>query len=132
METITTDWLVILIAAVLNLAIGFIWYSKWLFGPVWHKLSGIKEKDCKMNSMAFVWSFLVALVIAFFLDMFEAHLGVITVSDGMFVGFSIWLGFVATTHISSVIWGKKPFKLFAIHTGRDLLSLLVMGGVIGA
>jgi len=50
----------------------------------------------------------------------------------MFVGFCVWLGFVVTTQISSVIWGKMPFQLFLINTGAKLLSFLVMGGIIGA
>jgi hypothetical protein len=132
MEEIQIDWLAILIAAALYMVISMIWYSKHVFGPLWMKLSGIKDSDIKDSKIHIVWSGLVALVIAYFLAFFQAYLGVTTVSDGMFVGFCFWLGFVATTQIGSVIWGKTPFQLFLINTGAKLLSFLVMGGIIGA
>ncbi|MBI5272729.1 MAG: DUF1761 domain-containing protein [Chlamydiia bacterium] len=132
MDAIQIDWIVIVIAAVLSVAIGFIWYSKWLFGKTWMKLVGLKEKDLKGNKRAFIGSWVVAFLTAFFLERLESNLGVTTVSDGMFVGFCVWLGFVATTQISSVIWGQKPWKLFFINTGCKLVLFLVMSGVIAA
>lgn len=132
MDSFQTDWLVVFIAAILNMVIGFVWYSKWLFGRAWQKLADLKEKDLKMKKGHLVYAFIISLVIAYFLSFFEGHLGVTNVSDGMFVGFLLWLGFVTTTQVSSVLWCKKPFKLFAINTGCKLLSYLVMSGIIGA
>jgi hypothetical protein len=132
MENVQIDWLVVVIAAVLNMIIGFFWYSKWLFGKTWVKLKKLSEKDMKANGASILYGFIVSLVIAFFLAFFEGYLGVTTVSDGMFVGFCFWLGFVATTQIATVVWGKGPFQLFLLDTGCKLLSYLVMSGVIGA
>jgi hypothetical protein len=131
MDNIQIDLLTVFIAAVLNMLIGWLWYSKWLFGPAWMKCEKVNEKDC-CNKMSLLYGFIVSLVIAFFLSLFEGYLGVTTVSDGMFVGFCAWLGFVATTQINAVIWGRAPLKLFVIHSGSKLLSYLVMSGVIGA
>lgn len=130
MDQIQIDWLTIFIAAVLNMVIGFFWYSKWLFGPTWLKLSDIKNP--KMSNSTILYSFIGSLVIAYFLAFFEGYLGVTTVTDGMFIGFCFWLGFVATTQIDSVLYSKVPFRLFVIQTGYKLLSFLVMSGVIGA
>lgn len=131
MENVQIDILTVLIAAVLNMVIGFFWYSKWLFGPIWMKLHHIKQEDCS-SKLPIFYTFIVSLVIAYFLAFFEGYLGVLTVTDGMFVGFCIWLGFVATTQISSVIWCRAPFRLFLLDTACKLLSFLVMSGVIGA
>lgn len=132
MDNVQIDLFTVIIAAILNMIIGFFWYSKWLFGPIWMKILQIKESECRKNKVRFVYTALLSLVIAYFLAFFEAYLGVTTVTDGMFVGFCIWLGFVATSQISSVIWSKTPFKLFLIDTGCTLLGFLVMSGVIGA
>ncbi|HSX14170.1 MAG TPA: DUF1761 domain-containing protein [Chlamydiales bacterium] len=126
------DWLVIVIATVLNMAIGFIWYSKWLFGPVWKKFTKHAEKDLRCNSKTMILGFIVSFMIAFFLFIFESALQVTSVTDGMIVGFLLWLGFVATTQMSTFIWNKMPFRLFLVHTGFKLLSFLVMSGLIGA
>lgn len=132
MEELQVDWLAIVIAAVLNMIIGFIWYSRALFGKVWLKLAEVKEAEIKKDKLAVVWGLINSLIIAYFLAFFEGYLNVTTVSDGVFVGFCAWLGFVATTQISCVIWAGKPVKLFLVETGYKLLSFLVMSGVIGA
>jgi hypothetical protein len=119
------DLLAVLIAAFANALIGFVWYSRWLFQEK-------SEESAPRKKMARVWGFGVALLSAYILGFFEMFLGVTTVSDGMFVGFLVWLGFVATTQISQVIWGKMHFKKFLIHSGCQLLAYLSMGGIIGA
>lgn len=131
MDPIQIDWFTVVVAAILNMVIGFCWYSKWLFGPSWLKYHK-KGKEEKMSATTFVYAFITSLVIAYFLAFFEGYLGVTTVSDGMFVGFCLWLGFVATTQISAFLWEKQPWQLFIVHTSGKLLSLLVMSGVIGA
>ncbi len=131
MDHAQIDMLTVFIAAVLNMIIGFLWYSKWLFGHKWMKFHKVSEADAK-NKMPILYGFIVSLVIAYFLAFFESHLEVTTVVDGMFVGFCFWLGFVATTQLSRVIWCKEPIQLFVLDTGYKLLSFLVMGGVIGA
>ena len=117
------DYLAVLIAAVVNLIIGFVWYSRFLFG---------RQKEISSSKVTLLWNFLIAILSAFILAFFETFLGVTTVSDGMFVGFLVWLGFVASTQIYSVIYGRMTWKHFLIHSGCELLIYLSMGGIIGA
>ncbi len=125
------DLLAIVIAAVVNLIIGMVWYSPWLFGNAWRTLSGF-EKKVEHRKFALLWSLIASLIAAYILGFFEVFLGVTTVSDGMFVGFLVWFGFIATTLVSRVVWSKQPFKLFMIDGGYRLLGYLVMGGILGA
>lgn len=131
MDSIQIDWLTVVIAAVLNMVIGFFWYSKWLFGPTWMKYHK-KMKEDRSKGATLLYAFIASLVIAYFLAFFEGYLGVTTVTDGMFVGFCFWLGFVATTQINAFLWEKQPWALFLLHASGKLLSFLVMSGVIGA
>jgi hypothetical protein len=119
------DLLSVLIAAIVNGLIGAVWYSRFLFGNI----SDEKPQPCKL---CFLWNCIVVLITAYILAFFETFLGVTTVSDGMFVGFLAWLGFVATTQIYAVIWSKMNIKHFLVHTSCQLLSFLAMGGIIGA
>ena len=122
MESLHIDHLAVLIAALVNLVIGFVWYSRYLFG---------KKKESG-GRLSLLWNGLVAILSAYILAFFEVSFSVTTVSDGMFVGFLVWIGFVATTQIYAVIWSKMSFKHFLVHTGCQLLAYLAMGGIIGA
>jgi hypothetical protein len=127
-EEIQIDWIAVVIAAIVNMIIGFVWYSKWLFGSS----DCLKKGDAAQGILPIVWGAALSFAIAFFLAFFEGHLRVTTVSDGMFISFCLWLGFVATTQISQVIWQARPWKLFFIDAGYKFLSFLVMGGILGA
>lgn len=133
MENAQLDLIAILIAAAVNLFIGFAWYSPWLFGPLWKNLAGFDGKHpYKRRKYAPLWSALLSLLSAYILGFFIVFLGVTTVSDGMFVGFLSWLGFILTTLLSGVIWSHKPVKLFLIDSSYRLLGIVVMGGILGA
>lgn len=123
------DFFAVFLAAVINLLIGFFWYSRWFFGELWMQLS---DSTLEKKSLSLLWSFFTAFITAYTLSLLLSLLGVTTVSDGMFVGFLIWIGFVATTQFSQVIWGGSSVKLFLLETGCRLLILLAMGGILGA
>lgn len=131
MNEVYVDWLAVVVAAALNMLIGFVWYSKRLFGPIWMKHHA-RAPEGKPTAKTLLYAGIASLVTAYFIAFFEGYVGVTTVSDGMVVGFCLWLGFVATTQVNAVLWEKAPFQLFLVHTGSKLLSFLVMGGVIGA
>lgn len=127
MENLSLDYLSIAIAAVLYVLIHFCWYSPWLFRSVCMELD-----KAQVRSLGMFVNLLMGCIVAFFLAFFEGYLNVTSVADGMFVAFCVWLGFVATTQFSPVIWHKTSIRLFFVHTGVKLLSYLVMGGIIGA
>lgn len=126
------DYLAVVIAAVLYVLIGFVWYSKYFFAREWEKLAGLKAIELKNNKWPLFWDCVVALVTAYAIAFFENSLGVTTVADGVYTGFCFWLGFVATTQLSGAVWMRAHPKLFFIDTGFRLVSFLVMGGVLGA
>jgi hypothetical protein len=52
------------------------------------------------------------------------------VAAGLQSGFWIWLGFIATSQINSVIWDGRPVKLYLINVGYYLVSYLAMGSIL--
>jgi hypothetical protein len=122
----------VLIAAVLYTVIFVCWYSKWLFGSTWIKYSPLKTEIQKNWWKKVFWNFLLGLGLAYFLAFFDASLQVTSVGDAMFSSLCLWLGFVLPTQLFAVIWHKKSVRVFFIETSGLLLSLLVMGGIIGA
>lgn len=130
MGQIEVDWLPVFVAAVANMMIGFVWYSDCLFGSLWIQLNRFEQK--KRSVLSILLASIDSLIIAYFIGVFQFVAAITTVLDGMFLGVCLWLGFVVTTQISSVIWGNTPFRLFLIDTGYKLLSFVVMAGIISA
>jgi hypothetical protein len=112
-----------------------------LFGKTWIKLMGYdklskKEKEEMMAKAkyGFGFAFLTAIVTAYCLA-YSVMSGmnfyhVLGVPAGLQAGFWTWLGFVATTQLSGVLWERKPFKLYAINVSYYLVSFLVMGSIL--
>lgn len=130
-EGIYYDWIAIALAAVSYLLIGFVWHSAWLFGPLWRTGNTTFSHPHPIRGV-WLWESAIAFLIAFFIAFFNGYLGVTTVTDGMFVGFCIWLGFIVPTLYSHVIWANFPLVHFFIAASHRLLAFLVMGGLLGA
>lgn len=133
-------------AAIAFMALGFIWYSKVLFGKMWAKEKGYSDADLKaeqkkmgpLYGLAFIMGLLTAYVLFHIMAFSTAFYGLDRVTTGLQSGFWIWLGFVMPTQVGSTIFGNeqsspsgKNWKLFSIDTGYQLAGMLLMGAVIG-
>jgi len=128
------NWIAIIVSAVVFNAIGFAWYSDSVFGKKWRKESGMSEADFKkgsqnMNRMFIlmtITSLLMAYVLAVVINVFEAT----TIVAGLTGAFWLWLGFVATTSLNSVIYEKKSWNYYLINASYQLVGMLAMGVVL--
>ena len=130
---IQLNYVAVLLAAIAAMAVGALWYSPLLFVKAWLKETGLSEKDMKkgMSPMAamgvgFLVQLLSAYVLAHFLVLVQAD----SMQEALQAGFWIWLGFIATTQIGSVLWETKSIKYFVINAAHTLLSMLVMAAVL--
>jgi len=127
----------VIIAAVANFIIGFIWFSPMVFGKRWQKLSGIDAK--KMNEMKkdmpmrYVGGIITSLIMAWVLAIIinYAPLATVTTAFGALVGFWVWLGFFATSSLGGVLWEGKSIDLWTLNNTLHLIALIVMGAIIG-
>src|SRR3989338_4272446 len=130
----------ILVAALAAMVIGGMWYGP-LFGKVWMRLTGISQEkidEIKKKGMAksYILNFVGYLVMAYFLAYFV--LGWSTsqpelnpVSIGLQTGFWLWLGLIATSSMSPVLWEGRSWKFWFLNNGYSLLKLLAMGAILG-
>lgn len=129
-------WAVI-VAAIVNMILGFLWYSKSGFGKAWSAMVGVnmeaKPDSGKMaKSMVFmlVGSFLMAWVLDHALIFGNAYLGTGGLVSGIQVGFFNWLGFIAPVTLGVVLWENKPWKLWFINAAYYLVALCLMGMIL--
>lgn len=135
MQEVSTNYVAVLVAAVVNMIIGALWYSPVLFGNLWMRWSGIDKKSIdksrqKGMAKSYIAVFISTLVMAFVLAHFIKYTESTTVSDGMQAGFWLWLGFIATVSLGSVLWENKPIKVWVLNNAHNLFGMLVMGSIL--
>jgi hypothetical protein len=129
------NFLAIFVAAVLNMAIGALWYSPAMFAKAWMKAIGFdkREMDNQMKKgmgSKYGLMFFNSLVLSFVLALFINFIGVHTFIDGFRTGFLAWLGFAATAQLSNSIFSGKPKELYFINTTYQLVAYSFLGGLL--
>ncbi len=118
----------VLIAAVLNMIVGTIWYMPAVFGNTWKKEVGLKKSQMTPANMinASIASFFGYLVTAYILfllpNIFSGTFGVMVLYIVI-----LWIAFIAVVRLSHYAYEQRSAKLFWISTLHDLVGLLVMG-----
>jgi len=138
---LTFNWLAIIVAVIAAFIFGFLWYGP-LFGKAWAKAMGMKmnsKPDPKKIIPAFafqiVGTFLTTYVLAHSVQVWRPSIwGVGNDSPsavyGFMAGFFTWIGFYVPMQFSKVNWEGKPWKLFFINAGQDLLTLQIISQIL--
>jgi hypothetical protein len=124
------NWLAVVAAALVPFAVGSLWYGP-LFAKPWMALTGIKPGTPGQNSMAFTFATAAALnlIIATSLAMF---IGGGDWSFGLLAGFMAGFTFVAMAYGVTYVFESRPFKLWLINAGYNVVVFTIMGVVLGA
>ena len=135
MAAFEINYLAVFVSAVVSFFIGMAWYSPFLFGNIWMKLSGISKtamEKSKKKGMAlfFIAAFVGGLVMSFVLAHFIDIAGSVTALEGAQTGFWAWLGFIAPVMLGSVLWEGKSIKLYLIKVLHYLAVLMAMGSIL--
>lgn len=131
---INVNLFAVLVAAVLNMLIGFVWYHPKVLGTQWMKLSGVTAKDIEAGKSqmgkTYGMMMVAALVMAFVLGKFIQMAGATTIASGAMIGFWAWVGFVATVMLNTVMFEGRALKLYYLNVGYYFVAFLVMGAVL--
>lgn len=122
----------VIVAAVINMALGMLWYSPYLFGKLWMKAQGKSPEDVRSASVGimYVLNTLTSLVFAYLLAHIVKYANLNTIQLGAMAGFWIWLGFVVTTVLPVYLFESRPKILFFIYILYQFVSIPIMGGVL--
>lgn len=138
---IEVNYLAVFVAAIASMVVGFLWYGP-LFGKMWMQMMGYGQADMdaakakggmgKSYAIAFIGSLVTAYVLAHIIGM--ANMAGVSsgISSGISSAFWVWLGFVATVGLGSVLWERRTWKLYCFNMGHQLVHLIVMGLIIAA
>ena len=127
--------LAVLVSAIVGMVIGALWYSPILFGKVWMNLSGFTDKkmqEMKKKGMAvpYILNFIFILILSYVLALFINASQAVTIMQGAIVGFFVWIGFMATLMLNSVLWEGKPVKLYILNIAYHLITVIIMSIIL--
>jgi hypothetical protein len=123
----------VVVAAIVHFLIGGVWYA--LFGNKFIELIGWSpEKVAQMGNenpaKAYILAFLMSLVLVFVLAHFLQYTNARTVAQGLQTAFWLWLGFVVTTQLPTVVFEERPFGLYLLSIGYQFVALLLTGAIL--
>lgn len=129
----TINWLAVLVAGISAFVVGGIWYSPGLFGKAWMKDNNFTEEQIKAGGnkgKIFGFTFIFSLLMAANLGMFLAGENT-DVTWGATAGFlaGIWTFCAIAIHS---LFELKPWRLILINGFYSVVSLTLMGAIIGA
>jgi hypothetical protein len=132
------NWLSLVVAALIPLVVGFIWYHKAVFGKAWMAASGMTEEKARQGNMALIFGLTVVFsvfVSFFFLNNVNA-LGqegeFDTFKHGAFHG--VLVGFMIGVPVLAInaLFEQRSFKYILINAGYWIVSFALIGGVMDA
>jgi Protein of unknown function (DUF1761) len=126
------NWVAVIAATVAYSVIGFVWFSRQVFGLRWAASIGRElPAPGQVPVTSLVGSVVVGLVSAYVLALLSGAAGAATLVDGVKLGFLAWLGFAATSSFGGVLFEGRNTTWWTISAGYWLVALVVMGAIIG-
>jgi hypothetical protein len=131
MQEIPINWLAVIVAAIIRLAVGAVWYSPVAFGKAWQKTVGITQ-DQMMGAMprAIAVDAVGSLIMAFILLHAVVYAGGNTLLLGAAIGALNWLGFVAVVLVATNVYEQRPLRSAYLGAGFNLVAMVLMGALL--
>ena len=123
--------LAIIIVTVIEFFLGFLWYSKVIFGKLFLKHLGKSQDEVQMKALdgilSVVASFLTFLFFAVVLDL----IGSFDLVISLVLALVVWVGFIATSNYYGVIYEGRNKMLYLIFILYKLVGLLIGALILG-
>ena len=135
---VEVNLIAVLVAGLSSMVVGSVWYTPKVFGNSWARLAKVKmdRKVSNREMTVLMGSTLVASIITAYILAHVAYLsnqffGNAFLQDSLTTAFWLWLGFTAARIYVHDAFESRPLKLTVMNAAHELLTVLVMGLVIG-
>lgn len=109
MNAIIINYWAVLVAAIIRMAVGFVWYSPPMLLKPWQALTGVTPETMRAGlGKAMAVDIVGSLIMAFALANIIAASGITDWLNGALAGFWVWLGFMATLLVS--LWATRTVR----------------------
>lgn len=131
MENTDVNYIAVLIATVINMVVGTLWYSPVLFGNVFTKALGKSDEELKAMKRGiakmYIFALAGALISSYVLGLMITMTNARTIADVVQLSFWLWLGFVVTTGLLGVVFENRNKTLYMLQSGYYLVVFILAG-----
>ncbi len=121
----------VLVASLVAMCFGALWYSKLLFVKTWMKLARVKPNG-RSPPLMMLFGFLGTLVTTFTLAVIMKTAGIVGAVNGLLFGLFIGVGILAMGSLGIMLWQGKPAKLYFIVAIHEVIAFALLGVILGA
>lgn len=129
MVTYDLNWLAVVVAALAQMILGFLWYGP-IFGKTWLAAMGKTRDQMTGAGMAGAVSAGAALVAAIALGLVINNVGAATIGDGAIWGIILSAGLVVTSQISNAMFEQRSGTVTLLYSSYQLVGTATMGAII--
>ena len=116
----------VLVATIVHFLIGGLWYGLFFSNKFVELIAWSPEKLKQMENhnpakeltIAFLSGLVLVYILAHFLQYTKARTSV----DGIQTAFWLWLGFIATTQLATVVFEERKLGLYLINVGYQFVG----------
>lgn len=128
------NYIAVLVAGLVPVILGMIWYNPKVFGGMWMRLANLSpeamERGKKLMPFHALIGLVGALVMAYVLTHFGIAWGVFDWIGAIELGFWVWLGFQVPVLLSPTLSEMKPWKLFFLNAAYQLVATVLVAVVL--
>jgi biotin transporter BioY len=131
------NWLAVLVGAVVYFVIGALWFAPQVFGKPWMAAIGWDESRPRpeMNPVSYVGPAIFYLVSAIATGLLANATGTDNLTEGITLGLVVGVGYALVVTATDAVFDPnkpKPWNWFAISGAYHVVSLAIVGAIIGA
>jgi len=116
----------VLVATVVHFLVGGIWYGLLFSNKFVELIAWSPEKLREMQNHSpakeLTIAFISALALVYILAHFVQYTKARTALDGIQTAFWLWLGFIATTQLATVVFEERKLGLYLINVGYQFVA----------
>ena len=124
------DWIAVVVSVVASMALGFIWYSKWVFLKQWQEDTGMTDEKMREGNMAMMFGGMIVLVIVSTIGM-ALLIGTGDIEAGLAIGAIVGFGIAAARLLPQYMFAQEPNRLALMQALNLGLGILLTGAIIG-
>jgi len=124
----------VLVATIVHFLIGGLWYGLLFSNKFIELIAWSPEKLREMQNhnpaKELMIAFISALVLVYILAHFVQYTKARTALDGIQTAFWLWLGFIATTQLATVVFEERKLGLYLINVGYQFVACSLAGVIL--